>query len=624
MRHARLTVGCLLLVAGCRGGSDGKDESRSRRAVPTAAPQASAAPAVEAPKAPPPPPEPVPERLGTPASSQAKRPAWSRYREDYAPQPESRDKLFNESSGPLQGEQVGLVCRLGISTENHGHSNLGAFDGMADLSAAVSLTQGKEVVKLDALGPEDTKEMWFTVPLVKPEKGAKLRVASRDRDFLSSEPIESLQATFDGSYPLTAKGRVSQLECRPLGRAVVERHLEIARIAADEAHAVMAAPRPDPLVPSFDVQRPKDQIEGAVRWKLDDMAGLVGWDDPRVVRRVERLVEQQLRMVSELGGATEAMRQKLPPSADGLTPMAEGALAARVTSYACGPDVAKKYNRAVSDRTRDEFRARPCVLGIDVVNRTGAPIEVDGSTDTIGPLGDLTMLSPTGAQFDVEIFGEVREGKVRRLEYEQRAIVPDGATVSLVAHPVGKEELSAFAPPLLLRGMHAGRRTSKPREWLSVAGGSIELRATDLTCRDKDCELRVQLRPTGNARFLKIGGFVHEIEEPPMKLMLLDPSTFNLPKPEKGKGDSGRALEEDVTKLLFRPFATVEGGVLQRIENDLEVTTPGQTVEVAFEMDGAPLPGGMDLDKLVLDKLVLETSFDPLPSFLRVEPPPAP
>jgi len=618
MSHARFTLGCLLLVAGCRGGVDGEDASRPRRAAPTAAPQASAAPAIEELKAPPPPPDPVPERLGTPASSRAKRPAWSRYREDYAPQPAGRDKLFNESSGPLQGEQVGLVCRLGISTTNHGRSNLGAFDGMADLSAAVSITQGKEVVKLDALGPEDTKEMWFTVPLVTPEKGAKLRVTSRDRDFFSNDPIESVQATFDGSYPLTAKGRISQLECRPLGRAVVERHLESARIAADEAHAVMEAARPDLSAPSFDMKRSQDQNEEGLRSKLDEMAGLVGWDDPRVVRRVERLAAQQKRMVSDLGAATEAMGQKLPPSADGSTPMADGALAVRVTSYACGPDVAKKYNRAVSERTRDEFKARPCVLAMDVVNRTGAPIEVDGSTDTIGPLGDLYMLSSTGEQFGVEVFGEVREGKVRRLEYEQRAIVPDGATVSLVAHPVGKAELSAFAPPLLLRGFHAGRRTGKPREWMSVAGGAVELRATDLTCRDDGCVLRVQFRLSGRG-FLKIDGLLHEIQEPQMRLMLLDPSTFELPKPGKGKGDSGRPLEEGVTKLLFKPFATVERGVVRPFDNYLEVTTLGQTVEIAFEMDGAPLPGGMDLDKLVLD-----TSFDAVPSFLRVAPPPAP
>src|SRR5690349_10432373 len=133
MRHAHLTLGCLLLVAGCGGGLqevprdlDGEAEPRPRRAVAKAAPQAAAAPAIEKPAAPPP--EPVPERLGTPASSRAKKPAWSMYSGEYAPQAPWRAKLFDESSGPLQGEQVGLVCRLGISsTTRHG-----GFAGLPD------------------------------------------------------------------------------------------------------------------------------------------------------------------------------------------------------------------------------------------------------------------------------------------------------------------------------------------------------------------------------------------------------------------------------------------------------------------------------------------------------------
>ncbi|MDC3958905.1 hypothetical protein [Polyangium jinanense] len=618
----RVALGCLLLVAGCSGGLqemlrelDGEPAPRPRPALSTAGPEAAASklpasPATEKPPAPPPL-EPIPERLGTPASSRAKKPIWSMASESYAPQPTDRHALFVASSGPLQGEQVGLICRLGINTKNHGD-----FDGEADLSVDVSITQGKEVVRCRAGGPEDTMEMWFSVPLVTLEKGAKVRVTSIDRDLVFDDGIERVAATFNGSYPLTAKGRVSQLECRPLGRELVERHLEQPRNVADKALATMEAVRPDLSERYFGLGMGGDSGAWSARSAIENLAGLVGWDDPRVERRVERLAAQEKRIKDELGAAVEAMRGKLEAPADGPTPMADGGIAVRVTSYACGPDVAKKYRKHVAFKTRDEFKERPCVLGFDVVNHTGAPLEVDEFQGRIGPLKNLKMISSAGAQFDVQLFGEVREGKIRPVGFDHRPVVPNGATIRLLAQPVGKADPAAFASPLLLRGLHGGRRTGKPREWTSLSGGAIALRVTDLTCTEKGCVLRAALRRSGSAR-LAINSFFRRIE-PPLWLRLLDPSAFPAPKPGKDKGGYVRPLEDRVKGPYFEPFATFERNVVRPFEKDIELA-PGQTVELAFAMKGEPLPGGMDLDKLVLD-----TSFDEVPSFLRVEPAPAP
>lgn len=136
------------------------------------------------------------------------------------------------------------------------------------------------------------------------------------------------------------------------------------------------------------------------------------------------------------------------------------------------------------------------------------------------------------------------------------------------------------------------------------------MRATELVCTGKRCVLRAEVRRTGKAK-VSMNAFFRRFE-PSIGFRLLDPADFVIPKRKSPTWN----IEDGIRGPLFQPYARIDQGKLQSFDKDFEFVT-GQTITLQFGMTADdPLLRNMDLDKVVLD-----TWFDPVASFVRIEAP---
>lgn len=619
----------LALVAGmsCGGGASEVHEPFGREpppapfaaAAPTAQAQASAKPTVTAPREAPPPPEPVPDKLGSPSSSLAKRPAFAST-SSFAPQPPNSSALYDEAKAPLKANAVGFVCLVSVKPYQDNQQ-----DGFPDLSVNVTIARGKEKWSLSARGHEDQVSMTFAVPLMELEAGDRVGVSILDRDVLFDDAVETLQTTFKGEFPFSAKGKRSELECRPLERSILEKHLGTPKERADIAIGAYDAVKPS-LLGSLGTGVIGEHLVPTAQAALDDMAGLVGWDDPRVLRRLERIDAIRKRILSETSQQVRALREKLPLPSQNAVEVADGALEVRPSSLSCNPANAKQYKALISLGEADAFAKQPCVLSLEVHNGSGVPIQVDDFYDKIGPWGELRLISSTGALHALALFATVQNGKTKKIEMGNRPVFGPGETFTVLATTRGAGEIAgALDAPFLLRGRYGRRTSAKTKEWTRVAGGAAEVRMTSLECgpnaaaeynanapsfgrttweKPPACVVHAAIRRTG-ATPVVLGHFFRDTK-PIEHIGLFDPASFTPPKKDRVPG-------EDAKGIWLKPFAVLAPDRARPLDKDVEIAQ-GAIVEIALASDEQPLQAAPDLDKLVL-----VTDFDEVSSFLRVE-----
>lgn len=586
-------------------------------ATSPAPPQASAKPAETVVPEPPPPPEAVPDKLGSPPSSLAKRPSFASS-SSFAPQPRSSSALYEEAKDPSTANVAGFVCLVSVKPYQDN-----APDGFPDLSVDVTVSRGKETWSLSARGGEDRVVMTFAVPLVELRAGDRIAVSIVDRDIVFNDFVEKLQTTFKGEFPLTAKGKKSEIECRPLARSLLEKHLKTPIQRADIAIGTYDAVKPS-LTGSLGTGVIGDYLMSPAQSALEEMAGLVGWDDPRVGRRMERIDAIRQRIQVETSRQAQALRDKLPAPAQNAWPVADGALEVRPSALSCNPANAKQYKALIATSEVEAFAKKPCVLELEIHNRSGVPIQVDDFYDRIGPLGELRLISSTGAVYGLALFATKQNGKSQKLDMDNRPIFGPGETFTVLATPTGGASV-AFEAPFVLRGEHSRRTTAKTKEWTVVAGGAAEVRMTSIACgpnagaeynanapsfgrtsweKPPACVVHAEIRRLG-ATPVKLGHFFRDIN-PIEHIGLFDPASFTPPK-------KGRVPGEDARGVWLRPFALLGPDKARPLERDVEIAQ-GATVEIA-------LASGEEAPAIAadLDKLILAMDFDEKFSFLRVE-----
>ncbi len=244
-------------------------------------------------------PEPVPAAPGTPRSSEHARPKWAKDA-SYAPQLTDPLDVFLAAS-PLRGDVAHalVICRF------QSFNKMDTFAG-DDLRASLVLdgTPGRS-----ANGPEDANLAFVSAPLAKVAHGDMIRFEVWDRDVFSDELITRTSVKYDAG-PVVMSDTGASIECRALDGAALDREVKEHGARADRDARTLAGAKLDgrrPLWgwPTSDLTKQQG--------RAGDLAALVGWDDPRTVKRVVGLASAEAvleakreRLFGELHAAAKA------------------------------------------------------------------------------------------------------------------------------------------------------------------------------------------------------------------------------------------------------------------------------------------------------------------------------
>lgn len=622
-----------------RGGRPSQPESMPAYPPPKVRPQPSVsepAPKVEAKKkaiaAPgprlPPLVDSVPERLGTPAQSEAMRPAFSYYASRYAPPYAYGSRVYGLAQDVGDSDSVvGLICEI---TSGDQRDEPGG--GVPDLSVSVTLTQGKQKpIRFYEKDGEDEDTMYFSIPLVRLAKGDRLSVSLIDRDVIFDEGIETLDATFQGQYPWIVKGKIASMECRPVSRDLSERLVNNYREQVDAALTEMDGMRPDLVQDDFGLGGSYDIGLGRTQRALDDLAGYTGWDDPRVQRRIERMKALADMIEKDLGKRVEEMRSTLPPPSAGLVSTADSALWMH-PQLDCGPEVAKRYKSVISSKPDRVFSNQPCVIELLAENRSGVLFGVDEFFGHLGPVSDMRVVTIGGKVSRVQMVAIQKDGKAKVLDHQRPALIEGNKSATIILVLDRDLGLLEQRQPMLLRVSHTSRFTNKPRAWTRMAGGTLEMRADKLLCgaeaaahynaqipvfsrpsweRPPMCVVLVDIKRTGETP-VKINGFFHRLD-PVRAFSLVNPAEF--PADVFKIGAQGSPFGPKMEGPTFsKVYATIRPSGTFAVKDDIELR-PGEQISVAIASEGnGSWPSAPDLNTLVL-----RAWFDKAYSFVRIE-----
>jgi hypothetical protein len=228
-------------------------------------------------------PDEPPAQPSTPTASLRARPSWGKLDNvrsgnevltEYAPQLDKPNEIFM-AAAPLGSNDVErglLVCRV---------QTFAKADTFAGDDLQVRVAFGSTPLMAND-GPEDANLGFVSAPLASLKKGNTVRFEVFDRDVWSLQDITRPQVTWNGGA-LTVLDPGATIECRGLSGESLN---NLASVHAAEADQLVSRLQRSKLDGEFaDWKYPSFAVVEAQRG-VGNVAALVGWDDPRVQRRV--------------------------------------------------------------------------------------------------------------------------------------------------------------------------------------------------------------------------------------------------------------------------------------------------------------------------------------------------
>ncbi len=522
-----------------------------------------------------PPAEPAPAQLGSPAASKAAAPGWwmrwprIKQRPEYAPQPHSPGELFDAADEkPGQLESIAdalLACRLeaGKFFEKKGVQLIepGAF-AEADLLAAAAVKPASSAPGLvtTARGKEDTNRMFFTVPLAKMARGDALVINVFDRDVMTVKAIEQLTLAFDGATPIRARGERAAAECRVLPRPWLEAQLA-EKLKKLDAELETYDDRYHPHLPGRGLTHEIGPAAHGdfLRGRIDQAAALVGWDDPRINKRVKRLQAIVARFDAELKRLLHQTRATLPAPGAWAT-MLDGELQAKQVKKLCGKRKLGPYRRLYArglDKKARAALADDCVFHVRWRNAASpGPIALSVFSHNLGKrLEDFRLIRVDGVAEKARAVGVVgRRGRVVDPQDDPVLKPGDEAEAVYVAPADGT---------YLLQGRYDRRRVKITRDgWAPLDEGRLALQLAGLICGD---ELKKQEKeyvyPMPGVNYLKNIGCVvlARVQNRGKQALLVRDD------PALGRVKQLEFLTGDPVTIKLEPYATLAGSKVEKL-----------------------------------------------------------
>ncbi len=426
----------------------------------------------------------------TPASSAALAPQWPSLQtrslpkgaQLYAPASHQAERLFGEASAePSKAARiagVSLACRVDLGERVlDGQAPFGSAKGrLGDLNVfAAALPRAKQPLRYVALGvgPEDSNTAVVVAPRCDLGPGAVVHLRVLDRDVTFDDQVAAVDLPFTGGLPLRYAARGLVAECRRVEAEDIDRALGPLLEASDrELKGALGA-----LAPADDLAsgRPLARRLDAPRRALAEAAALVGWDDPRILPRLQGHLAFEESAAASYRAAFAAKEAAAQGALD-WTPLADGQLELRLGPPPCGRSALQPYAAVIPFFKRLPEDA--CALRIGLRNRTDRTVVVD--YDRLGPLTRLRLQGPDGERWVQHLSVELSRGQPPRA-LRKDLKVPAGGEVELLAAPSLHGRLTASALPLLLEAEH--ERTvgaAGAQGWLRLPG--VALRAGQLDC----------------------------------------------------------------------------------------------------------------------------------------------
>ncbi|MCP4922195.1 MAG: hypothetical protein GY913_35285 [Proteobacteria bacterium] len=246
---------------------------------------------------------------GTPAASQYHRPSWATH-SGYAPSPPS--DILREGQA-YTGPIVDGLLTCSMTTTYRGYrqgviASLMNHDTRSPDSDGLIWQDSQYVV---TSGPSNSSRGTFGAAKISAEDGDPLKLTLQDRGFFRSHQYDVLTASYGGELPVTLVGTSSEATCSLVPRSVVETYTKRAVAACKPGMDDLAARVPD--LQAMDFGR---QVELDPRPNIQDVAGLVGWDDPTVRGLVDQVEASDERFQTALGEAMVAHRPQMGTNAE--------------------------------------------------------------------------------------------------------------------------------------------------------------------------------------------------------------------------------------------------------------------------------------------------------------------
>lgn len=481
----------MLLFSGCYLASfppsDSKPPVSPSPSSPTPeAPTDPPAPS-HAPTLPPLPPDVIPELPGSQTKSLNARPSFAY--NGYAPQipsayqletsaryitslrqytPPHACGLFDEakaqasSFNALEGEM--LVCAAGSRLfETKFAFNLsGQATTRADLRIYAGFdpktlrNYGPEVIRAD--GPDDTGYACITLPVVHLSKGKALHFAIDNLGTLGSVDYEigKFALVFSGELPMRIQRDSTGITCRLVPRSKVEMHVTRALLELDELIAAMDTS----LVVRMDQPTDFGRLKlHSAKVFIEQVAAWVGWEDPRLKKRLDRVGMLEQRFEQELRDALLALSDSLPPPPEWISPV-QGSLSFRAPVFYCG-DREKKaiYSKALKlkdawPRYESTWRDLDCLVHIGIRNDSASSHKVPVYAEGIDRF-DIRFIDRRGFNWPLNWVGTARSDGLmpREIRNEDNMLSP-GESIELLFdiqtnYPMGRTQFIPDSQKLL-------------------------------------------------------------------------------------------------------------------------------------------------------------------------------
>jgi len=330
------------------------------------------------------------EREADLAARRRYAPDWAAPREAgsgfHVPQIAAPYALF-ETLQPSQAESVEgglLLCHVVVTGTG--------WDTFAGPDLLTEVTIGRSG-RLDAWGGEDTYSQTLSAPQVRIARGDLVKMAVWDRDVTTTERIGHAEALYEGNLPFTLHEEDFDGTCFVVGSEVVEERLP-ARIqtAEEKLEAFGAALNPVPESPYWGY--PLSEVSDA-QAAVIDVAGHVGWADPRtraLMKRYDTAQKRWNRLVKESIAKT---REGLPRRGKKVK-LDDGEWTVRVAEVSCSASAKGRW----TDQQPSDVETNPCFVTLEV-ERIGEALEVS-TWPMFGADGTIFAVAPDGRNVRME------------------------------------------------------------------------------------------------------------------------------------------------------------------------------------------------------------------------------
>lgn len=376
----------------------------------------------------------APVQLASPAESLAARPAWARD-DDYAPSTTLDGVAPTDlaTGGPLRGNL--LVCDFTV----RGNPDPDVL--VAELRVGTTPPYRPEVHR-------HADRARVVVPLVEldPDEALSFEVWSRTSSwFWGVQDVElgRIRLPYTGTLPLARTARGLDVTCVALTREALEREVEL-RISALAKELTGFDVGVDPLSETRVDWGIGSWGMTGLQHRVEAIAGLVGWSDPRVVGLLPALTHYHDVFIRHLGRWIARKLEELPVPGT-LLSFEDGDL--RVIGSACGDAI----DRERILWARDKVPGDGCVTIVEVSARAPHSLTPSPRTGSLGALWNLELAWDDGRRSEAWSVGaEPPPGKRRDPE---RLVLAPGESARFYLAPKEPFHREGHGDPVLLYGL---------------------------------------------------------------------------------------------------------------------------------------------------------------------------